>query len=298
MLNEWVEVSLPVAAALEDEVAALFVWAGAVGVEVRDQSTLYAEEKGTIRVVAYIEQGTERAFLERLGPVLAALLDEPEDRLEARFRLQPITREEWNEFWKKTFDVLRIAHFVIRPSWKEVEPGPGDTVFVIDPGMAFGTGLHATTRLVIEGLVQLHTSGFVPERILDMGAGTGILSMAAATLWPEARIWAVDNDPDAVETASQVIADNGLKDRIEVGLAWKETPVDLVLANIQRDVLLELNPLFLRNLQPGGRMIFSGILDDQVGEIREKTGLPVAWNWHEGEWELVVFERPATGETE
>jgi len=73
--------------------------------------------------------------------------------------------------------------------------------------------------------------------------------------------------------------------------------VDLVLANIQRDVLLELNPLFLRNLLPGGRMVFSGILDDQIGEIREKTGLPVAWNWHEGEWELVVFERPATGES-
>jgi len=297
MLNEWVEVSLPVTAAQEDEVAALFVWAGAVGVEVRDPTTLFSEVQGTARVVAYIEQGTERAFLERLSPVLAASLDEDEEALEARFRMQPIRREEWNEFWKRTFDVQRIAHFVIRPSWKEVEPGPGDTVFVIDPGMAFGTGLHATTRLVVEALVQLHTSGFVPTRVLDMGAGTGILSMAAATLWPAAEIWAIDNDPDAVETAAEVVAANGLKDRIEVGLSWKETPVDLVLANIQRDVLLELNPLFLRNLLPGGRMVFSGILDDQIGEIREKTGLPVAWNWHEGEWELVVFERPATGES-
>jgi len=296
MLNEWVEVSLPVTAAQEDEVAALFVWAGAMGVEVRDTTTLFAEDRGTTRVVAYIEQGTEVAFVERLSPVLAATLDLSEETLASRFRMLPITRQEWNEFWKKTFDIQRIGSFVIRPSWKEVEPEPGVTVFCIDPGMAFGTGLHATTRLVMEALFRLHSTGFVPTRILDMGAGTGILSMTAAVLFPEARIWAIDNDPDAVDTAAEVIENNGLKDRIELGLEWKEGPLDLVLANIQRDVLLELNPLFQRNLLPGGRMVFSGILNEQIGEIREKTNLPVVWNWHEGEWELVVFKKPAVGE--
>ncbi|MBU1244258.1 50S ribosomal protein L11 methyltransferase [Myxococcota bacterium] len=295
MLNEWVEVSLPVTTEQEDEVAALFVWAGAMGVEVRDTTTLFAEDRGTTRVVAYIEQGTEKTFMDLLNPVLAASLDQPEEELAERFRMVPITRQEWNEFWKKAFDLQRIGHFVIRPSWKEVAPEPGDTVFVIDPGMAFGTGLHATTRLVMEAIEQLHASGFRPTRILDMGAGTGILSMAAASLFPEARIWAVDNDPDAVETAAEVIANNGLSDRIQVGLSWSEAPVDLVLANIQRDVLLELNPLFQRNLDPGGRMVFSGILNDQIDEIREKTNLPVVRSWHEGEWELVVFEKPATG---
>ena len=296
MLNEWVEVSLPVVSEQEDEVAALFVWAGAMGVEVRDTTTLYAEDRGTTRVVAYIEQGTEQAFVDRLNPVLAATMDLPEETLAARFRLLPITRQEWNEFWKKTFDVQRIGQFVIRPSWKEVAPEPGVTVFCIDPGMAFGTGLHATTRLVMEALFQLHASGFCPTRVLDMGAGTGILSMTAAVLFPEARIWAIDNDPDAVDTAVEVIENNGLKEHIQLGLEWKETPVDLVLANIQRDVLLELNPLFLRNLLPGGRMVFSGILNEQIDEIREKTNLPVVSNWREGEWELVVFEKPATGE--
>ncbi len=296
MLNEWVEVSLPVTAAQEDEVAALFVWAGAMGVEVRDTTTLFAEDRGTTRVVAYIEQGTEVAFVERLSPVLAATLDLPEETLASRFRMLPITRQEWNEFWKKTFDIQRIGNFVIRPSWKEVAPEPGVTVFRIDPGMAFGTGLHATTRLVMEALFRLHSTGFVPTRILDMGAGTGILSMTAAVLFPEARIWAIDNDPDAVDTAAEVIANNGLKDRIELGLEWQEGPLDLVLANIQRDVLLELNPLFQRNLLPGGRMVFSGILNEQVDEIREKTNLPVVWNWHEGEWELVVFKKTAVGE--
>lgn len=293
MQNEWVEVSLSVIDSLEDEAAALFVWAGATGVEVRDASTLSAETGGRVRVVAYVEQGSEDAFVSRLEPVLATVLDMPEEQVRGLFKFTPVTRQEWNEFWKRTFDIQRIGRFVVRPTWKEVAPAAGETVFVIDPGMAFGTGLHATTRMVLRELERMHASGFSCKNVLDMGTGTGILSMACAVLYPDAVIDAVDNDPDAVETAVDVIRGNGLSSRIRVMLEWPERPVDLILANIQRDVLLELNPLFLRNLEAGGRMVFSGILADQAAEIIEKTGLEPVHQDAEDEWRLLVFEKPA-----
>ncbi len=293
MQNEWVEVSLAVDAGMEDEAAALFVWAGATGVEVRDASTLSAESGSRVRVVAYVERGAETAFVNRLEPVLSTVLDVPEESVPELFRFIPVTRQEWNEFWKKTFDVQRIGRFVVRPSWKEVAPAPGETVFVIDPGMAFGTGLHATTRMVLRALERLHASGFSCTNVLDMGTGTGILSMACAVLYPDAVLDAVDNDPDAVETALEVVQNNGLSARIRVSQSWQERPVDLILANIQRDVLLELNPLFARHLVPGGRMVFSGILEDQAAEIIEKTALPLVDQDAEDEWRLLVFEKPA-----
>ncbi len=292
MANEWMEISLTVPAVLEDEVAALFVWAGASGVEVRDRSTLFFEPEGSVRVVAWVEQGTEFLFMQRLVPVLGPVTGQEDEELSAAFRQVPIRREEWNEFWKKTFDIQKIGRFIVRPSWKEAEPGPGETVFCIDPGMAFGTGLHATTRLVLEYLGKLPEAGFKPSTVLDMGCGTGILAMAAAVLYPKARVIAVDNDPDAVETALGVLADNGMSDRVSISLTsgdLEANSVDLLLANIQLDVLLELNPFFLRILAPGGRMVFSGLLNDQVKTIREQTPLVVLHGDRSGEWELVVF---------
>lgn len=293
MQNEWVEVSLAISEQQEDETAALFVWAGATGVEVRDVSTLCAEKEGRVRVVAYVEQGSEHAFTDRLIPVLTETLCIPEEQLQAQFTFTSITRQEWNEFWKRTFDIQRIGRFVIRPTWKEVEPASDETVFVIDPGMAFGTGLHATTQLVMYALERLHAEGFSCKNVLDMGTGTGILSMVCAVLYPDVVIDAVDNDPDAVETALEVIHNNGLAQRIRVMQTWQERPVELILANIQRDVLLELTPLFMRNLVPGGRMVFSGILADQTIEIVEKTALPLVYQDAKDEWRLLVFEKPA-----
>jgi ribosomal protein L11 methyltransferase len=223
---------------------------------------------------------------------LAALLDEPDERLAARFRMQPITRQEWNEFWKKTFDVQRIGHFVIRPSWKEVEPEPGVTVFCIDPGMAFGTGTHPTTALC-GGLMEK----FIPKEaaVLDVGTGSGILLIAAEKLGAS-RLAGLDLDPtaDAIARAN-LIQNRVAPERFSLACGYLidaiDARFDLVVANILADVIIELLDQVPRVLEPGGILIGSGIIQahrDKVARKMESVGIQVLQIEERGEWVAIA----------
>jgi ribosomal protein L11 methyltransferase len=199
--------------------------------------------------------------------------------------------EEWRDVWKKYFRTLRVGRtFVIRPSWEKVAPAPSDRVIDIDPGRAFGTGGHASTRLVIamaEEIAEL--PGTRVARFLDLGCGSGILSIAAARLWPEARGLALDVDPEAVATAGENFEINAITTvATRVGsLSDVSEPSEVVLANIEATVLIPMAPEFPARLARGGKLVLSGLLSSDVEAVTRAylaAGFEIEVRRDEDEW--------------
>ncbi|MGI9536570.1 MAG: 50S ribosomal protein L11 methyltransferase [Desulfocapsaceae bacterium] len=175
---------------------------------------------------------------------------------------------DWSETWKVHFKPFAIVQgLVIAPTWEHYETGSDEQVIVMDPGMAFGTGHHETTRLCLELLREsepLSSGG----TMLDVGTGTGILAMAAL-LFGARRVVGIDNDPEAVKTARANCRLNTLSNRMEItGRELKEikNTFDLVTANIVHDVLLELSDDLARVTGDGGSLLLSGLIEGEQGE--------------------------------
>lgn len=188
---------------------------------------------------------------------------------EPLFRL--LSHQEWAEAWKKHFHVLRIGQgVVIKPSWLTYSPAPGDVVVELDPGMAFGTGLHLSTQLCLQALEGLIGPGM---RVLDLGTGSGILAIVAA-LMGAGQVVALDVDELAVKVATANTATNGVAERVQVELGSIErlpsnaAPFELMLVNIEVQVILELvsQGLLLR-LASGGWFVGAGILENQADDV-------------------------------
>jgi ribosomal protein L11 methyltransferase len=219
-----------------------------------------------------------------------------------RVRTEPLLEEDWGAGWKRHFRPFHVApRLVVKPSWESYEPAAGEAVIEMDPGMAFGTGLHASTRLAL-GFIEEICAGAPPDCALDVGTGTGILAMAAA-LRGASLVIAVDNDPDAVAAALENVARNNLAGRIGVSdrdLAAIDGTFDLVSANITADVLLPLAPLLVARLAPCGALVLAGLLaGEQTREVRaayERLGLLCAAERCEGEWASLLLVAPAGGE--
>jgi ribosomal protein L11 methyltransferase len=173
-----------------------------------------------------------------------------------------IADEDWSASWKEHFKPFAIIPgLIIAPTWEPYQGKENEKVIVMDPGMAFGTGHHATTALSLQ-LLQgaLHESS--NSSVLDVGTGTGILGMAAA-LFGASQVLAIDNDPEAVRAAQENCTRNRLQELMTVeitALASLPAPFSLVVANIVHDALLELAPDLVRLTAPGGQLILSGIL--------------------------------------
>lgn len=212
-----------------------------------------------------------------------------------------LREQDWGAGWKEHFHPFHVApRLVVKPGWEPYAPQPGEAVIEMDPGMAFGTGLHASTRLAI-GFIEELCAEAAPRRVLDVGTGTGILAMAAA-LRGAAEVAAVDNDPDAVAAARDNVSRNRLGGRVAVGgdLAATAGPFDLIAANITADVLQVLAADIVVRLAPGGALVLSGLLaGEQVRETRavyERLGLLAALERTEGEWASLLLFAPAGGE--
>ncbi len=208
---------------------------------------------------------------------------------------------DWAEAWKAHFPVLRVGRrLVIRPTWRRHARRPDDVVLALDPGMAFGTGLHPTTRLCLAALEAVADRGTrTPGRVLDVGTGSGILAIAAGLLGADAIV-GVDPDPIAVDAARANIRRNGLarRTRIRAGsVPTGEPPFDMVLANLIASLLVDLAPALSAELTPHGTLIASGIFIDREGDVRsafEAAGLTVADRLAEGEWVALVATRGGT----
>ncbi|HKE15468.1 MAG TPA: 50S ribosomal protein L11 methyltransferase [Kofleriaceae bacterium] len=182
---------------------------------------------------------------------------------------------EWRDAWKRYFRTVRLTRqIVVVPSWDRHDAALDDRVVHLDPGQAFGTGAHASTRLVLRIAQELADRGARPARVLDLGTGSGILAIGAAALWPEARVVALDSDPVAVAVARENAAANGAAARVEasdadLGALEAGARFDLAMANIQADVLAELAAPLCRRIAPGGWLILSGLLSEQAGPTAE-----------------------------
>ena len=185
-----------------------------------------------------------------------------------------VNEEDWANAWKDYFHVTHIGQrIVIRPSWREYTPKDNEVVLELDPGMAFGTGLHPTTRMCLEQIERYIRPGM---RVLDVGTGSGILAIAAAKLGA-ASVHCIDNSSVAVESAAANVAANNLSDRITVTLgvldeteaARMANQYDLVLANIIARVIGSIAPQLAQVLAPGGQLIASGIIEDRRHEAEQ-----------------------------
>jgi ribosomal protein L11 methyltransferase len=209
-------------------------------------------------------------------------------------RTRELGPKDWTEQWKKGYEIRKVGRrLVIVPSWKNYSPRPDEVVVTMDPGMAFGTGLHPTTRLCLIALEKYLKTG---ERVLDVGTGSGILSIAAVKSGA-GHVTATDIDAPAVEIAKQNVIQNGVSDRVnlytgtlqELGLKIK--PANLILANILAYAIIKMLPDLKAKLLPGGHIIGSGILKEYAPDVEaamKKEGLEIVESLQEEEWVSLV----------
>ena len=301
---QWLELSVQVDSEAVESVTEVFSRYVQGGVAIEEDITAFSDREGyvvnadkpvSIRgyvpvndnsgcVVTQIKQALD--YLSMMRPV-------------GELSMRQIADEDWAHAWKEHFQVHRVGRrTVIVPTWRQYEPEPDDIIITLDPGMAFGTGLHPTTRLclaALEDYVQPDMS------VLDLGTGSGILAIAAARLGA-GSVTALDTDAVAVDVARANVAANGVQDTVRVGLGSvgprprPDAPTyDLVVANIIAQVLCDLAGPLAAAVRPGGTVIASGIIKEREAEVAAALaarGLQLLERRAEGDWVMLAVKRP------
>ncbi|SPF47709.1 Ribosomal protein L11 methyltransferase [Syntrophobacter sp. SbD1] len=255
----------------------------------------------------YLDSARFAAEKERLDRIIDSAPALPgEGRIGVAF--SEIPDEDWSKTWKEHFKPLKVGRrFLVTPTWLPAPPDCGRLVIMIDPGRAFGTGHHETTRLCLEWLetCQLKSSftkegesepGSAGISLLDVGTGSGILAIGAALLG-FAEIVGIDNDPEAIEVAKENVILNGLSEKIRVFCATPEEaggPFDIVISNIESNPLIGMSETISSKVRDKGLLALSGILVEQADEVcaqYEKRGMRLAGRKTDGEWVLLSFRK-------
>jgi ribosomal protein L11 methyltransferase len=241
-----------------DEISVLLFELGAEGVEERDETTLAKNAApGKITLVAAFP--TRPDADEAIAQLDAALSP----------RYEEVVGDAWRDAWKEHYKPYAIAEgLVVRPPWEPYEAKPGEKVLELEPGRAFGTGLHETTRLVARA-IKAHASEVNGKLAIDVGCGSGILALIALSLGA-ARAVAIDNDPDCIEVTRENAARNNLTDRVDVSttdVADVTLEAPLVLANIEARILVPMAKDLKQRVASGGLLLLSGILVPQKDEV-------------------------------
>jgi ribosomal protein L11 methyltransferase len=201
-----------------------------------------------------------------------------------------VIEEEWLETWKASFKPIRIGAFLVRPTWSDADPGDA-TVLSLDPGMAFGTGLHPTTQACLRALSHIDVGG---KRVADVGTGSAILAIACAKRGAR-EVVGVDIDPVAIKEATENASRNGVGVALAVGgAADLEGTFDLVLANIVAAVLQKIAPDLASRVAPGGTLIVAGIIATEEADTFAAFaahGLRVAGREQEADWVALQLTR-------
>ena len=315
---KWNKFRLKTTTEAEDIVSSMLMDLGIQGVEIEDKVPLTAADKEQMFVDILPETGADDGVA-----YLSFYLDEEEDAgailAEVRGGLSELSAwtdvgegiiEEsqtedldWINNWKQYFHQFYVDDILIIPSWEDVKPEDSEKMVIhIDPGTAFGTGMHETTQLCIRQIRKYVTDR---TRILDVGCGSGILGMLALKFGAAYSV-GTDLDPCAVEATHENMQGNGIRpDQYEVmiGNLINDPEIqervgyekyDIVAANILADVLVELTPVIVSRLKPGGIYITSGIIDDKeqtVVEAVEQAGLEVLEVTYQGEWVSVTARK-------
>jgi len=274
-----------------DDVAALLIEQGADGVEVEDNSVMLMPGRlpppaGRARLIAYCSP--------ELSPELLALAVSDQVGESVAPEVREIPDQDWNEVWKSHFAPIAVSpRLWVVPSWRKHEAPATARSLILDPGMAFGTGTHATTSLCMKAIDRIVAASPGID-VLDVGTGSGILAIAAHLLGA-GRVVGTDNDPVAVRVAQENAALNGATVDLSMAtLHGVPGPFALVVANIMAHTLIELAPLLVRQVAPGGTLLLSGILDFQGDDVERafvQAGLAARDRQREGEWVLIELVR-------
>ena len=282
--TDWVEVSVTVENEVAEAVAEVFSRYAYRGVVI--EAGPEGWHAGPVVVKAYLpaddQLRTKRRRIEEALWHLGQIRPIP------RPAFRPLRDEDWAEAWKEGLDVLHIGRrFVIQPSWRDYRPAPEELVIRLDPGQAFGTGLHPTTQLCVVALEKLMWPG---GEVLDLGTGSGILAIAAAKLGA-AHVLAVDTDSVAVRSARANLIANGvdsIADVVRGSLTEASGSYDLIVVNILAQVILEMVQQGLgKRVCPGGFLVLSGVLADQAPEVAmalKQEGLGLVERWQIDDW--------------
>lgn len=242
-----------------------------------------AFEQQDSRIITYItKERFSVGYRERIEQLLSAY---PGDGYIVSEEV--VADQNWNEQWEQTIQAQIIGEFFVKPTWSREEAPPGKIMLEIDPKMSFGTGYHETTRLMLELLPPAVTDD---SEVLDAGTGTGILAIAAVKLGA-GRVFAFDIDDWSITNATENVLLNDVAGSITVEKGSVETipsdrTMDLVLANIDRNTILDLLPDFTRILKKGGIVLLSGLLkkDEQTVVNRLRNDYEDIQIYHENEW--------------
>lgn len=317
---KWKQFRLKTTTQAEDIVSSMLADLGIEGVQIEDKIPLTEQDKEQmfVDILPDIPDDDGTAYLtfyldeeEDVAPVLMNVRKELED-MRAFLDVGECTIEEsetedvdWVNNWKQYFHQFYIDDILVIPSWEKVKPEDSDKMVIhIDPGTAFGTGMHETTQLCIRSLKKYVTS---ETEILDVGCGSGILGMLALKFGAKHSL-GTDLDPCAIDATHENMEVNGIrKDQYEVmiGNIIDDTAVqdavgyekyDIVAANILADVLVPLTPVIIHQMKPGAVYITSGIIEDKenvVVEAVKAAGLEALEVNHQGEWVSVVARKNA-----
>ena len=317
---KWKQFRLKTTTQAEDIVSSMLADLGIEGVQIEDKIPLTEQDKEQmfVDILPDIPDDDGTAYLtfyldeeEDVAPVLMKVRKELED-MRAFLDVGECTIEEsetedvdWVNNWKQYFHQFYIDDILVIPSWENVKPEDSDKMVIhIDPGTAFGTGMHETTQLCIRALKKYVTS---ETEILDVGCGSGILGMLALKFGAKHSL-GTDLDPCAIDATHENMEVNGIrKDQYEVMIgniiddkavqdAVGYEKYDIVAANILADVLVPLTPVIIHQMKPGAVYITSGIIEDKeqvVVEAVKAAGLEVLEVNHQGEWVSVVARKNA-----
>ena len=286
---EWLELSITIDPVAHDALSSFLFDMGCTGIATQGE----ADE--CLKAYLPFSENIEE-IRGRISRFLKTLQDIFSFDLSPAFSFNKIADQAWHVAWRQFFRPITVTpHLLILPEWEQMPNDASGHVIRMDPGPAFGTGYHETTRLCLKAMERSTENR--PWTMLDVGTGSGILALYAAMLGAD-RILAVDIDPEALRWAERNARLNGLSKAVELA----STPVELinsqfsiVCANLMLSEIKRLFPSLLSHTKPGGRLILSGILKEQVGSVSslaDKTRTHCGDISYEGEWACVVIHKP------
>ncbi len=300
--DKWLRVELSAAPEAADALSNFMTEIGAEGVY---QQTLFSSAGETEVhesqevLTAYLPWESRKDRLSSLKIYIEGLSLIFPELAKPTFTTEEIRSSDWGEEWKKYFHPLRVGKkIIIKPTWEHYRPADDDIVIEIDPGMAFGTGQHASTMMCLEAMEDIFAQNGAPRRkVLDVGTGTGILGIAAAKMGA-GRVVCLDIDEKAIEIACE----NAILNRVEKKLAIKKGDVsslhdsfNLILANLTAKLLIAISGDLANLLKPGGYLAISGIIEQNRKEIEDcffGSSLIHLRTIKRQEWLCYTFARP------